>query len=380
MPYKSKGKCVYKKNTGKKVGCTKGKVKDYLAALAINVKTENMENKLKGGKADKMSPKDIADKFDVTTKMVKDQINKGKKIESEHTDDKEKQTEIAEDHVSEFPDYYDRIEKMEKEAKKYWGKKEKTNESKTLIKKLLRENLQTAEPENLDNELIKAGVPSDMVDDVTVKLIYPNGKETTLNPNLEEGARELVFACLIAASGLVQSCQKEESPYSYNIGVKGTEYTIVGNADENTTLTPEEEKQGISIVTVSDMNGNPRTFKVKFLKDQRGTPSSGGWVFDEEPTPIEFAILSFGKTKPEEMRSNRFFTKGEKIVDYIPAEPTKQGGYSARPESIRDQKTFKNAIEYIKKGPIQQKEFNKEMAQKGIPITAQQAIDKYGNN
>ena len=130
MPYKSKRKCVYKNDTGKKVGCTKGKVKDYLAALAINVKTENMENKLKGGKADKMSPKDIADKFDVTTKMVKNQINKGKKIESEH--------------------YYDRIEKMEKEAKKYWGKKEKTNESKSLVKKLLRENL---ENQNIEQQI-----------------------------------------------------------------------------------------------------------------------------------------------------------------------------------------------------------------------------------
>lgn len=112
-----------------------------------NKNKENLTevNKLKGGKGDKMSPKDIGDKFDVTTKMVKDQIKKGKKIESEHTDDEEKQTEIATDHVSEFPDYYDRIDKMEKAAEKFWGKKEKkkkeTNESKIFIKKLLRENL-----------------------------------------------------------------------------------------------------------------------------------------------------------------------------------------------------------------------------------------------
>ena len=38
MPYKTKGKCVYKKDTGKKVGCTKGPVKKYLAALHINAK------------------------------------------------------------------------------------------------------------------------------------------------------------------------------------------------------------------------------------------------------------------------------------------------------------------------------------------------------
>jgi len=36
MPYKTKGKCVYKKDTGKKVGCTKGSVKKYLAALHVH--------------------------------------------------------------------------------------------------------------------------------------------------------------------------------------------------------------------------------------------------------------------------------------------------------------------------------------------------------
>lgn len=37
MPYFTKKNCVYKKSTGKKVGCTKGSVKDYLAALHANI-------------------------------------------------------------------------------------------------------------------------------------------------------------------------------------------------------------------------------------------------------------------------------------------------------------------------------------------------------
>ena len=36
MPYTVKGKCVYKKDTGEKVGCTDGDVNDYLAALHAN--------------------------------------------------------------------------------------------------------------------------------------------------------------------------------------------------------------------------------------------------------------------------------------------------------------------------------------------------------
>ena len=65
MPYTVKGKCVYKKDGGAKVGCTKGSVDKYLAALHANV-DESKENNLVGGKSDKLSLKDIADKFDVS--------------------------------------------------------------------------------------------------------------------------------------------------------------------------------------------------------------------------------------------------------------------------------------------------------------------------
>ena len=37
MPYKIVGKCIYNKDTGKKMGCTKGSVKKYLAALHANI-------------------------------------------------------------------------------------------------------------------------------------------------------------------------------------------------------------------------------------------------------------------------------------------------------------------------------------------------------
>ena len=43
MPYTIKGKCIYKKDTGKKVGCTKGSVKKYMAALHSNIKESMMK-------------------------------------------------------------------------------------------------------------------------------------------------------------------------------------------------------------------------------------------------------------------------------------------------------------------------------------------------
>jgi hypothetical protein len=98
-------------------------------------------NTIKGGKADKMSVGDIAKKFNVSVEKIKAQIKKGIEIEKEHTNDKEKATEIAMDHVTEFPDYYDRIEKMEKDAKKKWD----VNETKTFIKNLLKEGLSRKE-------------------------------------------------------------------------------------------------------------------------------------------------------------------------------------------------------------------------------------------
>jgi ribosomal protein S19 len=72
----------------------------------------------------------------------------------EHTSDKEKATEIVMDHLSEFPDYYDRLKKMEDKAKK-----EFTNESrKKFIKTLLREELiKTPKQRRLINESIING-------------------------------------------------------------------------------------------------------------------------------------------------------------------------------------------------------------------------------
>ena len=59
MPYKKKGKCVYKKDTNEKVGCTDGPVDDYLAALHANVD----ENTKEGGimKINKSKLKEIID-------------------------------------------------------------------------------------------------------------------------------------------------------------------------------------------------------------------------------------------------------------------------------------------------------------------------------
>jgi len=72
--------------------------------------------KVRGGLSDNMTVEDIAEKHKTSVDAIKLQIEKGQKIEMEHTDDAEEAKKVAMDHLVEIPDYYDRLIKMEKEA------------------------------------------------------------------------------------------------------------------------------------------------------------------------------------------------------------------------------------------------------------------------
>jgi len=71
-----------------------------------------MKDTLPGGLADNKQPAD----FDAS------QLGKGKRVEMEHVDEKNVAREIAMDHLTEDPKYYDKLEKMEgeKEGKIDW--------------------------------------------------------------------------------------------------------------------------------------------------------------------------------------------------------------------------------------------------------------------
>lgn len=57
---------------------------------------------------------EILKKHGVSYNDLANQLRKGIKIEQEHTADFDLAKEIALDHLDEFPDYYDRLEKAEK--------------------------------------------------------------------------------------------------------------------------------------------------------------------------------------------------------------------------------------------------------------------------
>jgi len=77
----------------------------------------------------------IGDEIGITWKEFDvDQFRRGLNVELEHGL-KDMQTNVSDDdpiiigkialaHLKEFPDYYDRLEKMEDEADKYWSKED----------------------------------------------------------------------------------------------------------------------------------------------------------------------------------------------------------------------------------------------------------------
>jgi hypothetical protein len=56
-------------------------------------------------------------------KFDKKQLSRGIEVEKEHTEDPNISKRIAKDHLSELPDYYTRLDRMEKEGEKALKKK-----------------------------------------------------------------------------------------------------------------------------------------------------------------------------------------------------------------------------------------------------------------
>jgi hypothetical protein len=108
----------------KSIDCNNPKGFSQKAHCQGRKKKEMSEEALKGGRADSKSFDDLVNKnktkgknISVLEKELKTQLNKGIKVELEHTNDRQKAKEIALDHLFEDPKYYDKLKKIEgKEA------------------------------------------------------------------------------------------------------------------------------------------------------------------------------------------------------------------------------------------------------------------------
>ena len=100
------------KHTGEAIN---NKYNSYNSALEM--KTGNTYESISNGKTDDRNEYTLAKKHGVSVAEIKRQLEKGIKIEKEHIDNPLVRREIALDHIEEIVDYYDRLEKMEKQAK-----------------------------------------------------------------------------------------------------------------------------------------------------------------------------------------------------------------------------------------------------------------------
>jgi death-on-curing protein len=78
------------------------------------IKRNSKEDKISGGLGDKQTINSLSKKHNVSISYLNNQLNKGIKIEREHTTSDVVAKEIAIDHLTERPDYYDQLEKIEK--------------------------------------------------------------------------------------------------------------------------------------------------------------------------------------------------------------------------------------------------------------------------
>src|SRR5574343_75366 len=81
-----------------------------------SVKSDEADEYIIGGRADGMTPEDIARKHGLPVEDIEEQLDMGEKVEMEHTNDPKMAREIAMDHEEEIPDYYDRLKKIEEDA------------------------------------------------------------------------------------------------------------------------------------------------------------------------------------------------------------------------------------------------------------------------
>ena len=71
------------------------------------------EDFFKGGLANGMTAQELADKHGLSVEEIEAALEKGQKVEIEHTNDEKKAYEIAKDHIFEDPKYYEKLAKIE---------------------------------------------------------------------------------------------------------------------------------------------------------------------------------------------------------------------------------------------------------------------------
>lgn len=97
---------------------------DVISTMGKLKRSMSEEEKLVGGKGDKMSLKKLSKKHKVNLIDLAKQFIEGLNVEMEHTNDQKKATEIVMDHLTEDPKYYDKLSKVENNEEKVTAKQQ----------------------------------------------------------------------------------------------------------------------------------------------------------------------------------------------------------------------------------------------------------------
>lgn len=128
--------------------------------LTSNEDFQKAKQVLTGGLADNKSLSDISEKHKVSKEKIDEQLKMGIEVEKEHTDDEEKAKEIAMDHLTEDPEYYSKLKKIEKAEVK-----SKTKYSDVIVKNNEGKILFLRRSKEVDFEPDKYGLPGGHVDE-----------------------------------------------------------------------------------------------------------------------------------------------------------------------------------------------------------------------
>lgn len=74
---------------------------------------ESVVGKIDSRLTSSKTTKDLADKHGVSVEEIEAQLEKGVKVEMEHTKNDDSARKIALDHLAEVPDYYDKLKQVE---------------------------------------------------------------------------------------------------------------------------------------------------------------------------------------------------------------------------------------------------------------------------
>jgi len=88
-------------------------VMHHLQLKELKQHIENVVGKIDGRLTSSQATKEIADKHGVSVEQIEAQVEKGIKVEMEHTKNADSARKIALDHLAEVPDYYDKLKQVE---------------------------------------------------------------------------------------------------------------------------------------------------------------------------------------------------------------------------------------------------------------------------